>query len=345
MYVNKNFTLAGIMRFSGGHIVWIAAWSTIVAAVFEYTHWEWLHIPWLPLSVIGTAVAFYIGFKNNQAYDRLWEARKIWGAIVNSSRAWGSMVRAFVSNQFAQPALSQTEIEKIHKRLIYRHIAWLYALRSQLLLPTSWEHISQNSHVGRVAKRRMETYGMGLLKDNVTMEELDRYLGTEEHTRLMNYKNTATQIIDQQAQDLQGLRKKGLIEDFRHMELQQLLYDFYVHQGKCERIKKFPLPRQYANMSFIFVGIFIFLLPLGMVAEFHKLGDFGAWLSIPFSTMVGWVFIMMELVGDYSENPFEGMGNDIPMLSLCRVIEIDLVEMLDEEDVPQPIEAVNGVLM
>ena len=54
---------------------------------------------------------------------------------------------------------------------------------------------------------------------------------------------------------------------------------------------------------------------------------------------------MMELVGDYSENPFEGLGNDIPMLSLCRTIEIDLLEMLGETDIPEPVRARNGVLM
>ena len=54
---------------------------------------------------------------------------------------------------------------------------------------------------------------------------------------------------------------------------------------------------------------------------------------------------MMELVGDYSENPFEGLGNDIPMLSLCRTIEIDLLEMLGETDLPEPIKPINDVLM
>jgi putative membrane protein len=345
MYIEKNFTFRGIMRFSGGHIVWIAAWSLFVTVVFELTHWEWMHIPWLPLSVIGTAVAFYIGFKNNQAYDRLWEARKIWGAIVNSSRAWGSAVRAFITDQFTDSAINEKELYQIHKTLIYRHIAWLYALRSQLLIPTSWEHISQGKHIRRVTEKRRQTFGIGLLNDDVTMKELIQFLPPEEYERLINYKNTATQIIDQQATHLKELRKTGLIEDFRHMELQKILYDFYVHQGKAERIKKFPLPRQYASMSFIFVGIFIFLLPLGMVSEFHKLGELGAWLSVPFTVIVGWVFIMMELVGDYSENPFEGLGNDIPMLSLCRVIEIDLREMLDESSLPSNIEAVNGVLM
>ena len=54
---------------------------------------------------------------------------------------------------------------------------------------------------------------------------------------------------------------------------------------------------------------------------------------------------MMELVGDYTENPFEGLGNDIPMLALCRTIEIDLKEMLKEDEIPTALEAKRGVLM
>jgi len=59
----------------------------------------------------------------------------------------------------------------------------------------------------------------------------------------------------------------------------------------------------------------------------------------------GWVYVMMELVGDYSENLFQGMANDIPMLSLCRVIEIDLREMLGETDLPPSVKVKNGILM
>ena len=192
----------------------------------------------------------------------------------------------------------------------------------------------------------MKRWGVGLHQDGgFTQEELKKYLNDEEYNRLIQFQNTATQIIDQQSQDLLTLRKKDLIDDFRHMELQQILNDFYDHQGKCERIKKFPLPRQYGSMSFVFVGIFIFLLPFGMVSEFAKLGAFGVWLSVPFTVLIGWVYLMMELVGDYSENPFEGLGNDIPMLSLCRTIEIDLLEMLEEDEIPAAIEVKNGVLM
>lgn len=307
--------------------------------------WEWMTIPWLPLSVIGTSVAFYIGFKNNQAYDRLWEARKIWGAIVNSSRSWGTSVKGFVGNTFTDENLTDEELNSQVKKLVYRHIAWLYTLRSQLLIPTSWEHVSQGHHIGETAKKRRDKLGIGLTNDEITKKELEFFLNKDEYQRIINYRNSATQLIDQQAQDLKKLRDLHLIDDFRHMELQKILNDFYTHQGKAERIKKFPLPRQYGSMSFIFVVIFIFLLPFGVVSEFHKLGDYGIWLAIPFTVLIGWIYVMMELVGDYSENPFEGLANDIPMLSLCRTIEIDLMEMLNEKDIPEPIKAKNGVLM
>jgi len=345
MYVKKNFTFIGVLKFSGGHIIWLTVWMVSVALLFEFTHVEFLAIPWFPISVVGTAVAFYIGFKNNQAYDRLWEARKIWGAIVNSSRAWGSSVKGFVGHLPSSKDVPSAEIGNIRQRLIYRHIAWLYTLRNQLLIPTSWEHISQNKHMAQATKARMKKFGVGLLEDADTPKILQGLLSPEEYTEVIEYKNTATQLIDRQSDELAELRKRGLIDDFRHMKLQGHLDDFYTHQGKCERIKKFPLPRQYGSMSFIFVAIFIFLLPFSMMPELAKLGEAGLWIAIPISILVGWIYLMMELVGDYSENPFEGLGNDIPMMALCRTIEIDLREMLREEDLPPGIQAKNGVLM
>ena len=344
MIVTKNVSLARIFAWSRHHVLWLLTGSTVIAFLYKYEILNF-SIPWLPISVIGTAVAFYAGFKNNSAYDRMWEARKIWGAIINSSRAWGSYVDGFISNQFRNEAASEAEIHAIKKRLMYRHIGWLYALRSQLLVSAPWEHINQGGLVGKVAKKYQDVYGVGLVADQITKTELKHFLPEAEHDRLINHVNTATQIINEQSRELRELRKEDLIDDFRQMELQQILYHFYEHQGKCERIKKFPLPRQYANMSFYFICIFIFLLPFSMIPELIKLGELGFWFSIPITALVGWVYVMMEVVGDYSENPFQGMANDIPMLSLCRVIEIDLREMLGETDLPPSIEAKNGILM
>ena len=346
MLVDKLIPPRRLLAWVGVHIAWLTAWAVVAVCVYEFTGLaEWLAIPWLPVSLIGTAVAFYLGFKNNSAYDRMWEARKIWGSIVNSSRAWGSSVKSYVSNQFTSQDVSTDELRAIHQRLVYRHIAWLYALRSQLLLVKDWEHAAQGGKTGRTAVRYQREFGVGLINDEITKNELHLFIPKDEFERTINYQNTATQLIDQQSMDLKELRTRDLIDDFRHIELQKLLSDFYTHQGKAERIKNFPLPRQYANSGSIFVGIFILLLPFAMVSEFSKLGDFGAWWSIPFIVLVGWVFYMMESIGDYSENPFQGMANDIPMFALSRTVEIDLREMLGETDLPEAIAPRNGILM
>jgi putative membrane protein len=344
MITDKNLSVGRVLAFSGHHWLWLLTGSFAIASFYKFGHLEF-SLPWLPVSVIGTAVAFYVGFKNNSAYDRLWEARKIWGAIINSSRAWGMYVDGFITNQFNENPVPEEAIKKVKKRLIYRHIAWLYALRSQLLIPAPWEHINQGFFIRKVAERYREQFGVGLIADQITQTELHNFLPADEYERMINHVNTATQIINEQSRDLTQLREQNLIEDFRHMEMMQTLYHFFDHQGKCERIKKFPLPRQYANTSFYFVAIFIILLPFSMIPEMMKLGEWGFWLSIPITALIGWVYVMMEVVGDYSENPFQGMANDIPMLSLCRVIEIDLKEMLGEKDLPPPVQAKKGVLM
>ncbi len=289
--------------------------------------------------------AFYVGFKNNQAYDRLWEGRKIWGGIVNNSRVWSTMIKHFVSNLSAEQPLSQEALYQIRERLIYRHIAWIYTLRSQLLVSTSWEHVNLRGSFGDFGRRQKDKFGVGLFQDELTGTNLNKYIEKAAIKHLFDFENTATQIIDRQSEELASLRALNIIDDFRHMELQKVLNDFYGFQGQAERIKKFPLPRQYGNMSFTFVCLFIFMLPFGMMSEFSKLGNWGIWLSVPFVVIVSWIYVCMELVGDYSENPFEGLPNDVPMLSLCRTIEIDLLQMLGQQHIPKAVQPKNGILM
>lgn len=342
MLVKKTMTLTAILRFSGHHFWWLFSHMIIVAFLYKVVGWHWISIPWLPVSLVGTALAFYIGFKNNQSYDRVWEARKIWGAIVNSSRAWGSMVDAFVQTP-AHNTQNTASTIVWKKELIYRQIGWLYTLREQLLVSMPWEHASLRGLFGALARRRQKQEGIGLFPDFLNEQQKARYFA--DIPQLSTVANKATQLLHLQAQQLAKLEEQQALHMRRQLELQQILNEFYEHQGRAERIKRFPLPRQYANLSFIFNCIFIFLLPLGIVAEFAKLGDAGVWLMVPFGAVVGWIYVVMELIGDYSENPFEGLSTDIPMLSICRAIEIDLLQMIGENEVPPAIQPVNGVLM
>ena len=315
MIVTKGISFARILKWSGKSMIKLIVIMTVVALMYQFEIIKF-HIPWLPISVIGTAVAFYVGFKNNQAYDRMWEARKIWGGIVNDSRSWGMLVGSFISNQFTENKISEDELQSIKKRLMYRHMGWIYTHREQLLIPTSWEHASQRGMTKMTADYYRKNYGLGLLEEQTGQIALSDFLSQEEVDRLKKHKNTATHIINEQSKDLAKLKEVGLLDNFRHMELSKILKEFYNHQGKNERIKKFPLPRQYANISRYFVFIFVALLPFSMIPELMKVGSWGLWLSIPITALIGWVYVMMEMVGDSSENPFQGMADDIPMLSL-----------------------------
>lgn len=129
------------------------------------------------------------------------------------------------------------------------------------------------------------------------------------------------------------------------MQLQSLIASLYDDQGMAERIKNFPFPRQYASTALWLTLVFCLLLPLGMLDLFAGVAGLMWWLSIPLTAVVIWVFFLMEKIGDYSENPFEGTYNDVPITSIARGIEIDLREMIGDENIPGPIEAENGFLL
>src|SRR6187402_1825969 len=123
MHAGNQYSLKEFIFWTRRDIYVLFFLAAIPTVLFNVLDWHWLAIPWVPIAMIGTAAAFIVGFKNTQTYNRLWEARQIYGAIVNSSRTWGILVKDFV----------KADADKnIHKDLIYRHIAWLTALRYQL---------------------------------------------------------------------------------------------------------------------------------------------------------------------------------------------------------------------
>jgi putative membrane protein len=340
MYVFRNLAPKIVFNFAWKPLLTYALYGTGVYFLF---HWlEHLEIdatiPFLPLSTIGIAVAFYVGFKNNQAYDRFWEGRKIWGGIVNTSRTWGNQVLSYLTQKHSDGSVSDEELKKIQKRLIYRQMAWMNSLRLQLRRESSFS-INFNSRQGG-------RYHHGRPEEKNWKEEVGKFVLEEmEVSSCLRVSNTATQLIRLQGEDLKGVLDKGLIEDFRHMELMHSLAEFTNLQGACERIKNTPFPRQYAYFSTIFTWIFIFLLPFGLIGQFKDMGHDLMWLMIPFYVLISWIFYTMEAVGDSSEDPFENFINDVPMTALCRTIEIDLREMLGETDLPERIKPIDGVLL
>ena len=138
MIVRKTLSLKSMHEFAGHHIWWLTTWMSLVTIVYYCTGCKLILFPWLPLSLVGTAVAFYVGFKNNQSYGRLWEARRLWDEITGQSRQLAVMVKNYRSEE----AVNQDESNSIRQQIIFRHIAYIYQLRKQLLEPAIWEHVS-----------------------------------------------------------------------------------------------------------------------------------------------------------------------------------------------------------
>ena len=325
MYTKRNYGFWLTFNWSKWPFIWGLLYSLTVFVAAYFLKLD-LSIPWQPIGVIGIAVAFYLGFKNNSSYDRTWEARKIWGSIVNNSRSFGAGVISFVKGE---------DEKEIRRELIYRHIAWMTALRHQLRLSREWEH-TQERIKGIYVPTVCEDY------INKLESELKNYLPEAEMAFYESKSNMATQIMAFQSRRLQELFEEDYFEHFRHMELYHLVVTFYEDQGKSERIKNFPFPRQYASTALWLTMVFSLLIPFGMLDIFGAMSGFKPWLVPVFGALVIWIFFLMEKIGDYSENPFEGTYNDVPITTIARGIEIDLREMINDENIPGPLPADRG---
>lgn len=312
--------------------------SIVPTTLYYFFDFKWLAIPWVPVALLGTAAAFISGFRNTQTYSRTWEARQIYGAIINSSRAFGIMIRDFIRD-----ADSAKEAE-LHKELFYRHFSWLTALRFQLRETKSWENVKTKSYNREYLKYYKVPEWESSLED-----ELEPFLNEEEIKYILTVNNKSTQILAMQSEQLKELNKGGFVTDYYYAVIENQLKDLYDQQGRCERIKNFPYPRQFSSINLYFTNVLCLLMPLGFIGEFSKLTEkFGEniiWLTIPFSIIIGWVFLVLDQIGESTENPFEGSANDIPITQISRNIEIDLREMLGEKDLPKPITATNNIIM
>ncbi|APD05925.1 UPF0187 protein [Flavobacteriaceae bacterium UJ101] len=368
MYTKKIFPMSGMIKWTRRYIYVFTLLAIIPVVLFDLLGWKWLHLPWLPIGLLGTAVAFIMGFKNSASYDRAWEARKIWGGIVNASRSWTIMVKDFIKNhQDGEKQLSEQELKEIHRVLVHRHVAWMTALRYQLRKSKPWEaHLWKNK--SNIEFRRTQ---YDIPEELIPVEEaIDPYLSKEEKKVIFEKGNQASQLLGIQSQHLKELKDQNLIKHYEYVEMERMLVEFYTLQGKSERIKNFPYPRQFATLNYIFIWVFILLLPFGIMEAFENIGDgvleelnkhlehtsllhhfkefigeHFVWLSIPFSVLISWVFHVMELVGENTENPFEGGPNDVPITSMARGIEIDIRQLIDDTDIPKPYEWRNNIEM
>jgi ion channel-forming bestrophin family protein len=328
MYTGKIFHPVLLWHFARVNLFRTLIISFVAVLLYDVAGFKFVAIPFLPVGTIGTAVAFFIGFKNNQAYDRLWEARRLWGGITNTSRNLATMMIAAVDDK------------EYVSDFLRRHIGYINVLRLQLRRTIPWATSRGDLHKTFVGeKKELEEFDEGL-KTILTRHDKMQYYET-----LKSKQNTANIMLKIQVDQLMKLKREKKIDDFEHSDLVKQINELFNLQGGCERIKSTPMFRQFSIFSRVFVLIFIFLLPFGLLKDLNNLASWGVWLTIPFTLLISWVFYTMEQIGEYSENPFDNAVNDTPLTTICRNIEIDIKEMLGEKELPPKIQPENNILL
>ena len=342
MYTKKVYKATDMARWTRYETFLFIAIVVVFVALYQFLDLSWMRIPWTPLALIGTAVAFVIGFQNNAAYGRIWEARKIWGGIVNTSRTLGMFVQDMLTNEHTEIAVSEEELQHEVKTITYRHIAWMTALRHAMRMPKPWETVS----LEKTNQEWSDTVHPPE-RDSTVEDDLKPYLSEEDMAYVMSKNNKQTAVLYLQSHHLRKLKEQGDIWEFSFLQLEGVLEELFTLQGKSERIKNFPYPRHFATLNHYFMWVFVLLLPLAIVPQFAEIrremmdnypdiGQWFIWLAVPFYVAVAWIFHTMERIGRTGENPFEGSANDVPISTIARGIEIDLRQNLGEsnEEIP-----------
>jgi len=313
MHIGKSYGGLALLRWTRRKAYLLGANALLVVGLYQAAGWRWVALPWPVLALLGTAASFIVGFKNVQTYGRTLEAQQIWSAITAASRYWGLIGRDLAGHAGAA------------RELLERHLAWLTAVRYQLRAPRIWEGAARGSNA---------EYRAGLFyvpEHAVPLEtELVKYMPPGEAAALVAAGSVAQTLVAMQSRTIRALFDAQQLPLLHHAEMQKTLKELIDQHARAERIKNFPYPRQYAIVNTVFVWVFALLLPYSVVREFAQLQIHMTWLAVPFSVLVGWMYVALDQVGESTENPFEGGANDVPITHLCRCIEADLRALLGE---------------
>lgn len=309
MILKRNFNL--------GTVFWNVRFETIttllisiLALVLHRSKIMEIALPFSIAGILGSALAIFIAFRNQSSYARWWEARTIWGGIINNSRIFARQIIANVDNAVHIGKANNAEGDNFKKEMIDRQIAFAHSLRLHL--------------------RKQDSFN-----------EFQHLLSENEFAEIKQKQNRPNILLHTQGIRIKEAMQKEMLGAFDNISMEPNLATFSNWQGACERIKNTPLPMNYQYFTKLFLYVFIFVLPICLIGDFTKMNiDF---MVIPVSLIICFVFAVMNRVGEINENPFENQMSDIPMTALCNTIERDLKEMLGEA-MPEKLEPQHGFL-
>ena len=237
-----------------------------------------------PFSILGVAIAIFLGFRNNACYSRYVEARHLWGQLMIASR---SLLREVKTTLPDDAELGQ---------FVRLQIAFAHCLRMTL-------------------------------RRNPQAEPLTKYLSEKDLQTVFAAQSPANRILLLMGEWLAVRRRDGQLSDILFHSLNNRLNDMSAVLAGCERIANTPVPFAYTLILHRTVYLFCIMLPFALVVDLHYMTPF-------ISVLISYTFISLDTLAEELEDPFGTENNDLPLDAICNAIEIDLLQMNDETNVP-----------
>jgi putative membrane protein len=236
MLLKKNVPFTYIFGKISKELTVVTIYATAIVVLYQNFQFTRISIPIAVPALLGTVISLLLAFRSNQAYDRWWEARILWGAIVNDSRSLTRQVLYFIDDPYYS-----AEIQLFKERFVKRQIAWCYAL-SQSLRNTS------------------------------PLLGLDRLMKEDELEFISKYKNVPMSILELHARDMKTALKEGWINQFQQVQIDTTLSNLCDRMGGSERIKNTVFPVTYSKYINMTINLFILMLPFGLIEFFGYVG-------------------------------------------------------------------------
>lgn len=217
------------IRYVGKSLLILLAYDVAVVLAFRGGYLHWSALEQIPLSLFGSAVGVLLAFRNTSSYARWWEARILWGSIVNNSRSWGRQVTTVMRG-------GGEDLRPVQREMVYYQIAWVHALRQHL--------------------RKLDP-----------LADITGVLSAKEIDELRPEKNVPVAIQQRQSVLLRDALDRGWIDSMQWRAMDETMNDLVDAQGGAERIKNTPMPRQYDFLPQMVVHLYCVLLPLVMVSS------------------------------------------------------------------------------
>jgi putative membrane protein len=314
MFVEFRGSVFGLIAWQWKSVLLFTVASSLVVAAehFLAEHAQHAFLPVAPVVVVGGAIGIFVSFRTNSAYERWWEGRKLWGALVNSSRHFSSQVLTYLPGPQDGTTREPPVPSELQRALVQRHIAYVHALRVLL----RGDPLADDAD----------------FRSFVSDEELARALVESSPTHALLHTQMRLLVAENEAGRLSADRLRSFDETLR------ALLDV---QGGCERIKKTPFPRGYGFIADRLIMIYGLLLPLGIVGTVDN-----DWIAIPLTLLVCLSFLLISEVGRVLEDPFTHFWPALPLTALSKTIEINLRQRLGDTNLPaMPRPDARGILM